>query len=98
MFPFGAITLIITASLDEACPVIVIVVEPSTASASISSAPNAAGAYAIAATNTRLAKIGNAFLDLRLTGRSTEDCVYKQSDSLLLVKISIFLLKNLNVI
>ena len=81
IFPFGAITLIITASLDEACPVIVIVVEPSTASASISKPPaNATGAYANDATNIRLAKIGNAFLDLILTGRTTKDCVYKQSD------------------
>ena len=81
IFPFGAITLIITASLDEACPVIVIVVEPSTASASISKPPaNAAGAYANAATSIRLAKIGNVFLDFRLTGRSTEEYVYKQSD------------------
>jgi hypothetical protein len=59
----------------------VIVVEPSTASASISKPPaNAAGAYANDATSIRLAKIGNAFLDLRLTGRTTELNVYKQSD------------------
>ena len=73
-------TMIVTGSLDEACPVIVIVVEPSTASASISKPANAAGAYANDATSIRLAKIGNAFLDLRLTGRTTELNVYKQSD------------------
>ena len=66
---------------------------PSTASASISKPANAAGAYANDATSIRLAKIGNAVLDLRLTGRSTKDYVYKESDSLLLVLISIFFLK-----
>ena len=30
--------------------------------------------------NNGVAKIGNVFLDFRLTGRSTEDYVYKQSD------------------
>jgi hypothetical protein len=60
----------------------VIVVEPSTASASIDkpSPPCSANAIGIAATSIKLAKIVSVCLEL-ITGITTKFVAYKQSDS-----------------